>query len=282
MIITIKNNFITATIDTFGAELKSLIKDNYNYIWTVNHNYWNKTSPILFPIVGQLKNNEYAVFDKKYNLLRHGFARDLEFDIVTNGEQFVTLSLKENKTTLTQYPFHFELHVNFTLVDHELIIKYLVINNSTTNMPFSIGAHPAFTIRDCFNKYSLLFDDDTVLENHQLSDGFFSGEKESMILNKNKLSLSYNIFANDALVFKKFKSKSITILEDDKPYVKIGLQNFPNLGIWTKADAPFLCIEPWFGYADDLNATGNILEKSGIQILAINNTFETSFSIEIL
>lgn len=282
MIVVIKNNYISASINTLGAELVSLISNNKNYIWTVNEKYWNKTSPILFPIVGQLKNNSYRLNGINYSMSRHGFARDYNFEIIHQTENSILFELNENKKTFKQFPFEFNLRISFILSQKELIINYIVKNNSKNIMPFSIGAHPAFAIASDFENYDLQFDNDTFLLHYKLENNQFSGKTETINLENKILNLNYSLFETDALVFKEFKSKYITILENNMPYLKINLGNFPNLGIWTKNNASFLCLEPWFGYADNSNTTGNIFDKAGIQILETNKIFETSFSIEIL
>jgi galactose mutarotase-like enzyme len=149
-------------------------------------------------------------------------------------------------------------------------------------MPFSIGAHPAFAIDFSKNDYQILFDNDTKLVTHALENEQFSGKTTKIPLDNQLLPLSYSLFEKDALVFKNISSRSLTIFENGNPYLKIHLGNFPHLGIWTKVEAPFLCIEPWFGYADTLKSDGNILNKEAIQTLAPNEKFECSFRIEIL
>ncbi|WP_394759097.1 aldose 1-epimerase family protein [Flavobacterium sp.] len=282
MEIIIKNQNTLAKINSFGAELISLTKNNKNYIWTINEEFWNKTSPVLFPIVGKLKNDSYTINKTEYFMPRHGFARNYDFDISNQTESSVTFSLKENQQTLVHYPFQFELQICYTLVENSLAISYLVKNNSTQKMPFSIGAHPAFNIDSDFKNYSLQFENDEKLITHELENEQFSGKTRSINLKNKTLPLTYSLFEKDALVFIEFKSKYVQILKNNLPYLKINFGSFPSLGIWTKKNAPFLCIEPWFGYADEATSNGNLFDKKGIQILDINNTFNTSFSIEIL
>lgn len=282
MNITISNTIISAEINSLGAELSSLKKDLKNHIWTVDEKFWNKTSPILFPIVGCLKDHSYKIKNKSYSLPRHGFARNFEFTITKISSHSVTFSLSENKQILANYPFQFELEVCYTLEENKLIIGYSVKNNSNSKMPFSIGAHPAFAIDSDFENYSLQFENDSNLITHELEGELFSEKKRIINLKKNILPLSYSLFEKDALVFKKMNSKNALLLKDQKPYIKVNFENFPHLGIWTKKNAPFLCIEPWHGYADSMNSNGNIFEKEGIITLNEKEVFETSFSIEIL
>jgi galactose mutarotase-like enzyme len=281
MNINIQNDNFIASIDSFGAELKSFNKNNFNYIWTVNENYWNKTSPVLFPIVGGLKDNSFFINDKKYAMSRHGFARDYNFEVIKKSESSVLFSLKNNNETLKQYPFAFELQIQYTLEANRLIIAYHIQNNSEQKMPFNIGAHPAFSIDGFIEDYKIIFDEQQDLVTHQLDNGIFSGITKKIPLIDKTLNLNYTLFENDALVFKNIKSKSLTIFKNNQSYLKIRYKNFPHLGIWTKKGAPFLCIEPWNGYADSINSNQNIYEKESIEILEPNQVFHASFSIEI-
>ena len=282
MKIGIRNEYLSANINSFGAELIDLVKEERNYIWTIDEQFWNKTSPLLFPIVGQLKNNSYTLNDKQYSLTRHGFARDYEFDFIEKTSSSVLFSLSQNDDTLKQYPFQFELQIKYELIQNKLIISYLVKNKSDSQMPFSLGAHPAIAVRDDIKNYSILFENDENLIRYKLENGLLSDEYEKVETKNNTLLLNYSLFENDALIFKKLNSKSLIILENNKPYLKIDFGNFPNLGIWTKNNAPFICIEPWFGYSDSNNTTGDLYAKEGMQILESNHEFTTSFTIEIL
>ncbi|WP_284652197.1 aldose 1-epimerase family protein [Flavobacterium terrisoli] len=281
---TISNSILSATINHKGAELISLqsVDTKKEYIWEGNPQFWGKHSPILFPIVGTLKNNSYRYKDKIYSLSRHGFARDFVFQLITEEKNKVVFSLQDNESTFNIYPFHFELQLIYTLKKSELIVTYKVINKSTETMPFSIGAHPAFALKNGFEKYNLQFETDENLVSYALENDLLSENTQHIDLKNNRLPLSYSLFENDALVFKTLKSKQIQILENDKPILNFKFDDFPNFGIWTKTNAPFICLEPWLGYADTVNANGNILEKEGIQLLESNSYKEFNFSMEFV
>lgn len=281
MEITIQNQAIKAVIKTKGAELSSLKKGGKNYIWEINSEFWNKTSPILFPIVGALKNGEYFHEGKVYKLSRHGFARDFEFEVIENSENTVVFSLKSNEETLKVYPFHFELQLSYILEGNKLVVKYEIINRSSEKMYYSIGAHPAFNIDGNFEDFSLIFDDEKDLETYKLEKDLFSGKTEILKLNGNVLPLQYELFEEDALVFKNFATKSLTLAKNNESVLKVSFPDFPFLGIWTKKDAPFICIEPWLGIADNANASGKIEEKEGVQILENNSKKQIAWSVEL-
>ena len=283
MKIILSNSELTATIDSFGAELISL-KNNNNreYIWEGNPDYWGKHSPILFPIVGSLKNNSYRYNNSIFHLPRHGFAREMDFDVIEQSNGKVVFSLKETAATLEKYPFKFELQISYTLTNTVLKIGFNVINNNPFSMPFSIGAHPAFAIANKFESYELLFEKSENLVVSKLENDLISNTTYKLPLENNSLPLMYSLFENDALIFKTIESKSVTIAENYIPFLKVHYNDFPSLGIWTKSQAPFICIEPWIGYADTVENNGDLEEKEGIKILSVNQTFETNYSIEIL
>lgn len=279
---TITNKSLSASIKHAGAELFSLTDKKKEYIWNGNPDFWPKHSPVLFPIVGSLKDDIYTLNQKKYQLPRHGFARDMNFKLTEKTESSATFSLEYDNHTLTKYPFKFELQILYYLEDNKLHITYKVINKETTQMPFSIGAHPAFSLPGTFTYFSLLFEKEEKLEYNLLDNGLISDSTGILQVTENEVPLNYKLFENDALVFKKLESNSLTILENSKPYIRVNFRDFPNLGIWTKENAPFLCIEPWFGYSDTIDKFGNLLEKEGILVLKSGQTFNCTFSIEIL
>lgn len=280
---TISNSNLTAIINPLGAELISLKNsDNKEYIWEGNPEFWGKHSPILFPIVGCLKEDKYSYKGNSYTLLRHGFANKMEFNIIEKSAYNVVFSVTNNIETLENYPFEFELQISYTLVNSSLKIGYKVINTNDFEMPFSIGGHPAFALPIEFDSYSLEFEKSEILICSQLENGLICNETISLPMIENRLPLSYSLFENDALIFKKLESKAITISENNVPFLKVKFEDFPSLGIWTKQNAPYICIEPWFGYADTMTNSGELLEKEGIQIIGIKEQFQSEYLIEIL
>lgn len=283
MITTISNSILSASIKHSGAELFSL-KDNQDkeYIWEGNPDFWGKHSPVLFPIVGTLKDNTYTINGKEYQLPRHGFARDMDFQLIEKTENSAVFSLKSDAETLKKYPFEFELQLIYTLENSTLNIGYKVINNSKSNMPFSIGAHPAIALPEEFENYAFEFEKEEVLKYYILENDLISNKTEILKTTENLISLNYKLFENDALIFKSLESNSLTILENSKPYIKFDFKDFPSLGIWTKDQAPFVCIEPWLGYSDTAENSGDLYEKEGILVLDTNQTFNSQFSITVL
>ncbi|TBX66584.1 aldose 1-epimerase family protein [Flavobacterium silvisoli] len=284
MTTTISNSTLKATINNKGAELQSLqnINSEREYIWEGNPDYWGKHAPILFPIVGTLKNNSYTYNGKKYELPRHGFARDKDFKLIFVTSDKVVFSLQFDANTKLIYPFDFELQLTYELINCELQITYKVINHSITVMPYSIGGHPAFALNQSFETYHLRFESDERLMSYTLENNLLSENVKEIQLQDHLLPLTYSLFEQDALIFKKLHSKQIQIIENKIPILNFKFNDFPNLGIWTPPQAPFICLEPWAGYSDVVTSTGIITEKEGIQLLESNSEKEYHFSIEIL
>ncbi len=277
----IQNGDLKAVINHKGAELAILEKNNENYMWEVNKKFWDKTSPILFPIVGGLKNDRYIFDGKEYSLPRHGFAREREFTVVSKTENSVTFSLQYDEESLKIYPFTFKLQVEYSIREECLFVKYIISNLGNSVMLYSIGAHPAFKIDGKFEEYSLEFDHEQTLTSHQLENNLFSGKTVSIPLQNSQLPLSYTLFENDAIVLKESSIQSVRLLHGEKTKLKVDFSDFPYLGIWTKSEAPFICIEPWLGIADNANTSGFIEDKEGIQSLEPHTQNVVEWSVQL-
>ena len=284
MEITIQNAELIATFKSQGAELCSLKgkETRREYIWEGNPEFWGKHAPVLFPIVGTLKDNRYFYKDEFYALSRHGFARDMEFEVIDKKDSSVVFSLKANKQTKAHYPFDFEIQIGCTLADSILNIEYKIINKMDERMPFSIGGHPAFALPETFSSYSLEFEKPEELKSYILENDLLSSTTVNIPLFDKTLPLNYSLFEKDALIFKSLNSKKISILESEHAILNFYFEDFENFGIWTKMNAPFICLEPWLGYSDLTSSDGNIENKEGIQFVEANDIFKCSYSIEIL
>ena len=285
----IKNEHIKVKIKSFGAELNSLqkIDEDLEYIWQGDSKYWNRHSPILFPIVGRLKNDSYTYQNQKYNMTQHGFARDKEFEVVKNEADFMEFRLKSDEKTLEIYPFSFELYLSYKLEKNSLIVSYKVINKSDDKMLFSIGAHPAFnwTLKEDEKKedYFLEFENIKQTKRYFLNDKGLVYDSVDLKIIDNKIALNEELFKNDALVFNDSNIKILTLKNsNNKNFVKLEFKNFPYLGIWSKpSGAPFVCIEPWFGVADEDSSNQNFEDKKGLISLEKNEIFSCFYSIEV-
>jgi galactose mutarotase-like enzyme len=286
----LENETYQVKINSKGAELKSVFHKNFKkeILYDGNSTFWNRSSPILFPIVGRLKNNAFHVKNDTFNLNQHGFARDQEFSILHSNETNIIFSLKSNDTTLMFYPFEFELLISYSIDKNKLTTNYKVINTGIEDLTFSIGAHPGFICplfdEESFDDYYLEFEYEEDFTRYLLNcdTGLFTGKTEKVPFFKKNIALNYEYFKKDAIVFKNLKSTWINLKSNKSRYcLRFNLKDFPYFGIWTKENAPFICLEPWCGLADSENSTGNFLKKEGINILNKNQQFERSFSFEI-
>ncbi|MES2590065.1 MAG: aldose 1-epimerase family protein [Bacteroidota bacterium] len=287
---TLENDYLKLEIVSLGAELKSVFKKGIQkeVLYQGDSPFWNRSSPVLFPIVGKLKDNFYHLEDREYVLGQHGFARDFDFEQLEKKSNLVRFSLKYSEVSLEKYPFKFELKISYRLILNRVEVNYEVCNIDSKTLPFSLGAHPGFTCpvfeNERFEDYYLEFEHQENLERHLLntSSGLFNGEKELVLIDSNHLDLDYSYFEKDALVFKNMKSMWIKLRSKKSDYcLKFSFENYPSFGIWTKAQAPFICLEPWFGLADSENSSGVFTEKEGMIFLAPSEKFECAFSFEV-
>lgn len=285
----LENDCLQVTVQTFGAELSSIInkENNQEYLWQADPKFWNRHAPVLFPIVGRLKDNAYTYNGKNYTLPQHGFARDMVFSLKDQSEDELKFSLKHQNETLENYPFKFEFEISYKLIGSAVKVSYRISNIDNKEIYFSVGAHPAFicplNLEEKFDDYYLEFDEVESAERHLLSNGLFNNKTESVLESSNQLPLTYGLFEKDAIVFKNLKSTTVSLKsKKSNNGVKFSFNGFPYLGIWTKNfGAPFLCIEPWCGLADNEKASGYLSEKEGIIKLLPDLNFKRSFDIQI-
>ncbi|MES2829290.1 MAG: aldose 1-epimerase family protein [Bacteroidota bacterium] len=287
--IYLENNFIKASFSPEGAELQSLINkhNGTNYLWSGNKDFWGKFSPVLFPIVGGLKDNTYYFEDVPYHLSRHGFARDSKFTTSKMSESEVIFSLTETAGTMKNYPFKFNLEVSYKLEKNVLKCNYCVENTSDrTNMFFSIGGHPAFSVdvneQVDYSDYYLKFNADEELIYHKIYNDLISDEIDKIKLDGRKLPLAYELFYNDALVFKSLKSNQISLRNNkNSNQLDFNFEDFPYFGIWAAKNANFICLEPWCGIADTESHNQNLISKEGIRSLGPTEKFTRTWSVSL-
>ena len=249
--------------------------------------FWKRHSPVLFPTVGKLKKNQTIINGKTYEMPQHGFARDLEFEPITKLDNFHSYVLKSNKNTISKFPFDFELYTTYRLDDNKLTTIYKVINTGDTNMPFGIGGHPAFKINseDLKNEnYYLEFEEDEdKIHFLYLVDGLIGTEyAKNRIDDKRRIYINKDTFNNDALIMKGITSSKISLKKRDtnKTVLTKDFSGFPYLAVWSKPNAPFICIEPWKTTADTVKSSGVFTQKTDIIILKPNEEFECKYTVE--
>ncbi len=281
--IVLRNDNLNIRIESKGAELVSVqSEDDYEYIWQAGEE-WPRHSPVLFPIEGRLKGDQFTHNGIAYKLGQHGFARDMDFELEKSSRNEAVFLLKSNEDTLKKYPFLFQLRIGYLLKERCVTIRYTVSNCDTKAMFFSIGAHPGFNTPGRFEDWSIKFSEKESLERHYLEGGLFHGETATVLKDNDVLPLDYDLFERDAMVFKNPKSGSVVLRStNSRKNVIMNFEGFPFLGIWTKPGAPFVCIEPWYGLADSKDSNGEISHKEGIQKLEADEIFKTQCSLTFL
>jgi galactose mutarotase-like enzyme len=285
---SIKNDQVSVSINAAGAELCSFKDINgKERIWQGEASIWARHAPVLFPIVGKLKNNSYTCEGITYSLPQHGFARDMDFLLTEQDNYCLVFELKESEESLKQYPFRFSLKVRYELKGKTLSILYTVSNPGNEILPFSLGAHPGFNCKlsegENLEDFVLEFKKQRLVV-HELKEGLISNTINTLDLKNGSLNLNSVLFDNDALVFKNGQVDEVMLRSCKTLFaLKLSCKHWPYFGIWTKKGThDFICLEPWYGVADTVNTSGNIYEKEGIQELNPGARFSACFEMEFL
>ena len=279
-----------ATFSARGAELTSLIgtATGLEYLWSGDPTVWGRHAPVLFPLVGRLPADSYSYQGRDYRLPQHGFARDQEFAVLRQSATELVFRLHHDARTRAIFPFTFELTITYTLRGCQLGVHWDV-RNPAPDQPllFSIGAHPAVRCPllpgETFEDYYFEFDHPVKLERHLLQGGLLTGQTAPVPTQGHELPLSYELFADDALVFKHYDFTRLTLRSRKSPhFVRFRFDGFPYLGLWTKGPgANFVCVEPWHGVASPAGEPGELGDKEGILTLAPGQVFSASYTIEV-
>ncbi len=292
---TLKNNSLEIQVNESGAELISIkdAKTGIQYLWNGDPAYWNRRSPVLFPVVGNAKNKSYTYQGKTYSIGQHGFARDMMFTLKEKTEHSLWFTVKDTEDTLKIYPFHFELEIGYELIDRTIKVQWKVTNPDEKNMYFSIGGHPGFMCplnqTGSRDDYYLSFDNDKPLHYLLIDPGCGLEVKkpfeEQYILPTDQgiCRIDRHMFDNDALIIENHQCHSVSLLTPEKkPYVTVRF-DAPLFGVWSPAieNTPFICIEPWYGRCDSTDFDGDLNERDYINSLQAGGGFEASYTIEI-
>jgi len=284
---TIENETLRVQVNPMGAELSSLFNKSLEleYIWSGDPKYWGKKSPVLFPIVGALKDNQYFFNGKYYSMNRHGFAREKIFTVIHQSPSSINFELISDEDTLQVYPFEFNFSIIYTLSPSKLSVSYQVKNRGKEMMYFSVGGHPAFRLplsnQLVYDDYYLSFNKIELADRWPISEqGLIESASVSLLENSNHLKLSKSLFYKDAIVFKGLASDEVQIRSDLHPGgLRFSFKGFPYLGIWAAKEADFICIEPWCGIADSVDSTQVLTEKEGIIYLNAGEVFERTWMV---
>jgi galactose mutarotase-like enzyme len=276
-----------------GAEIIDILsKENgTHYLHAADEVYWKRSAPILFPIVGSLKNGKVTVDGTDYAMTQHGFARDMEFKMIKQPDgNRITFRLEETPATLEKYPYRFALELEYILDHYKITCVWRVINTDDKVIHFQIGGHPAFMCpldngkKAKQNDYFLNFDTDKDLKYSLLSSNGLVDKEDNILKNDGGLvKIDEHMFDNDALIFEGGQVNKVELCTPDgMSYISVSF-DAPLFGLWSPAGkgAPFVCIEPWYGRADKESFSGDIADRDYDNELGVGETFETSFDIEI-
>ena len=278
----IKNDELQVKFSSHGAELRSVIdaKTGYEYMWQADSAFWGRTSPVLFPVVGNYKDKKSIYKGKEYHLSQHGFARDSEFEIVEQGENGICFKLTDSPETLEKYPFGFDLYIGYRIEGRKLYVNWKVKNTNGEEMHFSIGAHPAFNAS--LDNDELLLDTSDIITSEILTkDGTVSGKTKTLPVNEGRLKMSDELFSEDALIIYSEDMSYISVLENgEREKIRVEFDT-PVVGIWSPVGkhAPFVCIEPWYGRADRDDFDCKLENREYGNVLPSGDTFEKEYSI---
>lgn len=289
MIYTLENENLRIRVSSQGAELVSVISkaNGREYLWNAG-DAWKRHSPVLFPIVGGLKDKTYSHNGKFFNMNQHGFARDKKFELLDRSKTFVKLELREDHDTLALFPFSFGLYLSYELVGNRIKVGWEVYNPNDNEMHFSIGGHPAFV---CpieggeQSDYYLHFDEEGPLEYHFLSnEGLCKPEVLKLPTEGGFVKLDYNFFDNDAYVMYNDRMRSVSLATPGKKdYLRVNFDT-PVYGIWSAKGkhAPFVCIEPWYGRCDAVDFSGDWIDREYDNVVEEGGTWKGGYEIEVV
>lgn len=286
----LKNDRISLLISDHGAEIRSLkgLADGREYMWQADPAYWGRTSPVLFPLVGNYYNKESRYEGEVFSMSQHGFARDMKFDLVEKTDDSIEFVLVDNEISHSKYPFSFKLFCGYKIKDNSVTVSWKVVNTDSRDIFFSIGAHPAFNCD--LNKDMLLFEKsgnnlDSICANiiEQDGSGCLSDRTKTLSLDAGKLQMSDELFSEDALVIENEQADSVSVLDaEGKVFVRVDFSSVL-FGVWSPVGkhAPFVCIEPWYGRCDRVGFNGDIKDREYGNTLSPNGTFEAEYKIMV-
>lgn len=285
--ITIQNEQLSVAISDHGAELTGIrsCDTGIEYLWDADPAFWGKHAPVLFPIVGTLKDNSYLYKGKSYSMLRHGFARDKVFTLKEHTATDACFELTEDDETFARYPFLFKFQVRYRLEGNRLWNEYSVMNRGKELMYFSVGGHPAFRVPleegPEYRDYFLEFSEAETADRWPLSRNLVSTHPKPFLQKERIVPLSHDLFLEDAVILKNLRSSSVSLRSRASHHgVTLHFTGFPYLGIWAPPEAPFVCLEPWQGIADSLYHNQQISEKEGICVLEPGESWMRGWAVE--
>lgn len=288
---TLSNPELTLQVSPHGAELCSIVRNGREYLWQADPAYWKRHSPVLFPIVGNVWQSTYLHKGKAYTMSQHGFARDMDFELTHASADELRYRLTDTAETRGKYPFPFMLEIGYRLRGRCIDVLWQVTNPSTeADLHFQIGAHPAFHLPEHApadpRRGFLGFDRTEGLNYIRIAEkGCVDPDTHYPLeLTDGLLPLDTHTFDIDTFILEDGQVHEVTLCATDKHTVLAVRFDAPVLGLWSPPgkDAPFVCIEPWYGRCDRARYSGEYKDRDHVQHLAPGETFESCYTIEIM
>ncbi|MDO4282052.1 MAG: aldose 1-epimerase family protein [Clostridia bacterium] len=272
-----------------GAELTSIKINGQeklhqgNRVLDQNGNvFWGRHAPVLFPIVGRLKDDYTIINGQECKMTQHGFARDMEFETLKKENNIHEYLLRFNQETLDKFPYRFELYIKYVVMEDVLKVFYIVKNVDNKEIEFGIGGHPAFYINPLCNNNLIFEKEEHKIQFLQLENGLICDDNsfvKSRFTNNQVIHINEETFTHDAIIMENIESNMISLTSDGNKILDFDFSSFPKLAVWSKMGAPFVCIEPWFTTADTIDSSHRFCDKNSI-CLEKNKEFQCSYQIK--
>ncbi|MBE6827656.1 MAG: aldose 1-epimerase family protein [Ruminococcaceae bacterium] len=278
---TAQSDRLIIEVKDFGAGLTGIRskKTGYEFLWQGDEKVWNGQSPILFPIIGRLLDDVCTVDGREYSIIRHGIARHRDFKLVSESGSSLTFLQTEDAETLKSFPFKYELYVKFEVSGNALTVTHTVRNTNSRSMAFSLGAHPAF---NCSIGDRIVFEKPETKYCERIgTDSLLNGEKDFILDGEDTIPLEEHTFDKDVMIFESPRSDyAVLCLDSVGKKIKFTFGDAPFFSVWAKPNAPFVCLEPWYGINDSHKKSDSFFVKRGNVILGAGEEFSFAWTAE--
>ncbi|KQV28581.1 aldose epimerase [Rhizobium sp. Root1203] len=281
----IANQYLTVDVSSLGAEMQALTtSDGRSWLWNGDAAFWGGRSPILFPMVGKAPGDTIVIDGESYPMSQHGFARRAEFTLAVSTGTACRYELAASQATRAVYPFDFLLAVEHSVEGRTLTVAAEVYNRDQRPMPFGIGFHPAFVWplpTAAGRDHVVTLDNGGEPDLVRVEGGLIAPAKLASPFRAGRLVLDHAMFEEDAMIFPEGAGNGLRYGADDGPTMHFHFDNLPNLALWQKPGAPFICIEPWHGTAAEKNGSNDLAKRPFSKVLAPGASARFAFSVEV-
>lgn len=281
----ISNGELTVDVAALGAEMQSIqTRDGRHWMWHGDATYWTGRSPILFPMVGKAPNDTLTIEGERYQMSQHGFARRSNFTLLVEESDRCVYRLEASEASRALYPFDFQLDVEHRLEGRAVVVSAEVTNSDNRVMPYGIGFHPAFAwpLPGASVGHQVVLDNGASPARRRLSGGLVTRDELPSTFSEGRLTLEHALFVDDALVFPEGAGAGLVYGPSTGPKVHFTWKNLPNLALWTKPGAGFICLEPWHGMAAEAGGSDDLAERPFSELLGPGSVARYAFRAELI